>query len=129
MLLTGCQTTREFPDWQGESVDETATTPMAKCKWPDIVDVDGGGFLDTPALSQLDQCREVATTNHNVAALNAKAINRLLAAYNKTNIQGGKYVELAEFQLNELERARRDAEVEGWAYKGLLAVVLIAVSL
>lgn len=129
MLLTGCETVRTLPEWQGEQLEASRTAPLRECNWPDIKDVAGGGFLDTPALSALEQCREVAEANHAIAAANAQVINKLINAANATNAQGEKYVDLAEFQLNELERDRRDAVLESWAYKGILAVVLIAVAL
>lgn len=42
---------------------------------------------------------------------------------------GERQHDMVEFQLSELERDRRDANLEAWTYKGLLAVVLIAIAL
>lgn len=133
MLLTGCLTTRELPDWQGQQITETAVRPSPACQWPDLVQVsvDGlpGAFLDSDALKELSVCRSTADSNHDIAAANAEAIDALIAAYNETQKQGDRYINLAEFQLNEIEADRRDANIEAWTYKGLLALVLIGVAL
>jgi len=133
ILLTGCQGTRTLPDWQGEKLEQTATDPFPACPWPDLVEieVDGndGAFLGKAELTSLAICREIADDNHDIAAANAELIRKLLTLHNKTQDQGQRYIDLAEFQLNELERDRREANLEAWTYKGLLALVLIGIAL
>ena len=77
----------------------------------------------------LGSCRAIADSNHDIAAANADAINAMIVAYNETQKQGQRYIDLAEFQLNEIEADRRDANIESWTYKGILALVLVGVSL
>ena len=133
MLTTGCVTERTLPEWQGEQREEVAERPPAKCVWPDIIamNIDGeaGGFLDTAALNQLTVCRKIANATHDVATASADSVDELIRVLNKTNELGIKQTGLAEFQLNALERDRRDANLEAWSYKGLLAIVLVAVAL
>jgi len=126
-------TTRELPEWQGEQREEKGEQPHKPCAWPDIepVTVSGvdGGFLNAEQLTQLKACRAIATATHKVAVANADSVDSLIGALNKTNEQGERQTRFAEFELNELERDRRDANLEAWTYKGVLALVLIAVAL
>ena len=85
--------------------------------------------MDAVGFGQQLVCQSSEQGNHDVAAANAESIEALLNELNTINKIGERQHDMAEFQLDELERDRRDAEVEGWAYKGLLAVVLIAVAL
>lgn len=132
-ILAGCQTLRTLPDWQGEAQEVTATDPLPDCDWPQLTKVEQDGeeffYTDTTGLGQLLSCREIANANHDVAAGNAEALRELKQALNEVLEEGDDQHELAEFQLNELERDRRDANLEAWAYKGLLALVLIATAL
>ena len=74
-------------------------------------------------------CQGSEQGNHKVAAANAESIEALLNKLNTINEIGTRQHDMAEFQINELDRDRRDAELEGWAYKGLLVAVLIVVAL
>lgn len=133
MLQTGCQSDLTLPEWHGKQVGVTSEQPHDKCDWPDITatNIDGttGGFLAKPQLEQLGACREIADKTYDVATANAAAVDALIGALNETNEIGERQTELAEFQLNELNRDRHEAEVEAWTYKGLLALVLIIVAL
>ena len=132
-ILAGCQTPRTLPEWQGEAQEVTAEDPLPDCDWPQLAKVEQDGeelfYTDTTGLGQLLGCRQIANTNKTVAAENAEAIRELKRAFNEVIEEGADQHELAEFQLNELERDRRDANLEAWAYKGLLALVLIATAL
>jgi len=135
ILLIGCQSTRTLPDWQGEKLEQTTTDPLPACTWPDFVEIEvndkvlDGGFLNKAGLSSLAMCRKAAEKNHDIAAANSELVRKLIALHNKTQEQGQRYIDLAEFQLNELERDRREANLEAWTYKGLLALVLIGIAL
>ncbi len=132
-ILAGCQTPRTLPDWQGEAQEVTATDPLPDCDWPQLTKIDQNGeelfYTDTTGLGQFIECRLRADTNRDVAAGNAEAIRELKMALNEMVEEGADQHELAEFYLNELERDRRDANFEAWAYKGLLALVLVATAL
>jgi len=90
-----------------------------------LVSTDEGAFLDAGAVKQLSICRSIADSNYDIAKANAEAVIALIIAYNAVQEQGRRYIDLAEFQLNEIEADRRDANIEAWTYKGLLSLVLI----
>ena len=67
--------------------------------------------------------------NHDVVAANAESIEALLNAISTVHDIGQRQQDMADFQLGELERGRRAATIEALTYKGLLAALLIVVSL
>ena len=85
--------------------------------------------MDAVGFGQQLVCQAAEQGNYKVAAANAESIEALLTLINAVNEIGQRQHDMAEFQVDQLDRDRRAAELEGWAYKGLLAVVLIAVSL
>ena len=133
IILSACQTPRTLPEWQGKEQPVKAEQPIPECDWPELVKEDrtaGEYFvMDAVGFGQQLVCQAAERGNHDIAAANAESIEALINQLNTVNEIGVRQHNMAEFQLDELERDRRDAEVEGWAYKGLLAAVLIAVAL
>lgn len=128
-LTTGCQTTRTLPDWEQQTVDETPADPISTCQWPDLVAERDGAFVDKEGLVNLEKCRAIATANFGIAAANADAVRQMKIVNDLTQEQAQRFVDAAEFQLNEIEDDRRELAVELWVYKGLLALGLIASAL
>jgi len=85
--------------------------------------------MDAVGFGQQLQCQASEQGNHDIAAANAESVQALIDLVTTVDDIGRRQQDLAEFQLDELERDRRAAELESWTYKGLLAAVLIAVAL
>ena len=133
--IVGCSTGQTLPDWNPPVLteeDKTAQQPD-ECPWPDFTEFKYQGIfynaLDRAGFVQFLQCLEVFDSNITIAEGNAESVEALVEMYEGAVAVGDRQQSLAEFQLNELERDRRDANLEAWAYKGLLALVLVAVAL
>lgn len=133
LISTGCAPDRTLPDWEPPVVEIEAEEPLPLCEYPDLIEIEREGIdyvaLNAAGLVVLLQCIEVAEANYRVAAANAESVRAMISAYQKSAEIGDLQQDLAEFQLNELDADRRDAVVETWITRGLLAVVLVAVAL
>ena len=131
--LAACQTNHSLPDWQGVDELAGAEAPIARCEWPDVERESRDGqeyfVMDAVGFGQQLQCQATEQANYEVAAANAESVQALIDLVNTVDDIGRRQQDLAEFQLDELERDRREATIEGWTYKGLLAAVLIAIAL
>lgn len=133
-LVAACQTNRHtLPDWQGVEPLAAAQAPIPLCTWPELTRESRAGaeyfVMDADGFGQQLQCQASEQGNYDVAAANAESVSALADLVDTLDDIGLRQQDLAEFQLDELERDRREARLESWTYKGLLAAVLIAVAL
>ena len=120
LFLSACTTTRTLPEWEGQPIDVSATRPLPRCQWPDLTP--DGKVTDLVAL---ENCRDTAEGDRHIAQANAEAIEELVRLHNLTEDQARRYIELAEFQLTEMDQDRREAVIEVWIYKSLFALALV----
>ena len=133
--ITACTGAPVLPDYDLPALtaaDKTAARPGA-CVWPDFVTLEIGGVsynaLDRNNWIQYLGCVDVAETNAVIANANADAIEALADMYQGATDISERQQDYAQFTIDELESDRREAAVEAWTAKGILAAVLIAVAL
>lgn len=131
-ILAGCETTPTLPEWQGVTIEEQGVRPVNVCQWPVIpVETVNGvrvGILNAEAGKALEICEVSLEETIRLAESNAEGVDALVERVNQINRIGQLQTELAERELQRLERDRQNAELEGWIYK-LTTLILAAAAL
>lgn len=129
IALIGCSSPRTLADWQGKQSSVEVVEAEPPCVWPDLEREGDRFYMDADGFRQQKDCQAAEQGNHKIAGANAESVRELQSELNTVNEIGQRQRDMAEFQINELDRDRRDANLEAWTYKGVLALVLIAVAL
>jgi hypothetical protein len=131
MTISGCSSSAELIPFQQEPIEVSGTPPIEKCTWPELAEDEDRGivYMQSSDFHKQITCQETEQTNYEIAVNNAEMVDDSIAAFNALIEKSKVHQQNAENELERIDDARKQAIMESLAYKGLLAIVLIAIAL
>lgn len=129
-LLTGCSAyqPRENPWPEVSATADSAARPHDLPPWPtDVVVLEGRAAFSEEATRTLEQFRQLAVANTDIAEIHARQVDALREAVDEYVRAGRAEHELAELRARMLEEERRSQLWDRWLWLGL-GLVGIAVT-
>ena len=130
-LTSGCASTPvPLPAWDIPAADEAAQHPIEQPQRPLAASsAETTITFDAEGIRALEAHHRAAVANEAIAKANALALAAQSRAYNALIDAGKMQREVAIIRQELLDIERRDHFVDNWFHRGIIAVVLIAVSL
>lgn len=132
LSLSGCasQNPVDLPDWDLTPATVEIQQPLRLPEIPSPASVTEDSVTFTKdQFASLVQYTIVAGGNQAIASENAAALESLSRSYNHLIEAGKLQMQFTQVRDEQLQRERREHEMDNWFYRGLIALGLIAVAL
>jgi len=123
--LSGCasQSPVDLPDWDLTPATVEIQQPLRLPEMPSPERTDEDTFTFTPdQFARLLDYATVAGGNYDIALENAAALEALSGAYNHLIEAGKLQMQFTQVRDEQLQRERREHEMDNWFYRGLIAL-------
>ena len=132
LSLSGCasQNPVDLPDWDLTPATVEIQQPLRLPEIPSPASTTEDSVTFTrEGFAALVQYTIVAGGNTDIALENAAALEALSRSYNHLIEAGKLQMQFTQVRDEQLQRERREHEMDNWFYRGLIALGLIAVAL
>ncbi len=132
LSLSGCasQNPVDLPDWDLTPATVEIQQPLRLPEIPSPASATEDNVTFTrEQFAALVQYTIVAGGNTDIALENAAALEALSRSYNHLIEAGKLQMQFTQVRDEQLQRERREHEMDNWFYRGLIALGLVAVAL
>lgn len=133
MTVSGCSSYAELIPFEQEPIDSRSVQPVEKCTWPEMSEGTINGeavvYMTESEFPKQVACQTTEQANHAIASDNAEAEDHAIAAFNALITKAEAHQQNAQNELERVDDERKRKTIEVFTYQGILALVLIAISL
>ena len=131
--MTGCQSAPEVLEFKQEYIDIKSERAIPMCEWPEVNEsvLDGQNiiYMTDEEFKKQRSCQVTEQANYETAENNADSVDLAIKAFNSLVDKAKLHNEYAKNELTRVNDEKNSKSLELMGYKGVLALVLIAVSL
>lgn len=133
ITMTGCQSSPTVIEFKQDRIDIVAKRAIPKCEWPNlneaILNDQDIIYMTTEEFKKQRSCQVTEQANYDIAEGNSDSVDEVVKAFNSLIDKAKLHNEYAQNELTRVDDERKQRSIELLGYKGLLAIVLIAVAL